>query len=187
MDVTVALLEVSAALGILYSTLQAARYRDQLHDKIASTLYKLMASELDAMAYISLLRSSQRFARQHHLVSMWLAELPERFRDIKSALADHLGDDHPSLPWAYRWFRRNYDKYVVVTLATVLPVGTLWGMSLGAVQTALALCVAGLGQTCLLVHLLLGNLAVVHQNGKRIGTAVDYIRKELASQLANAP
>ena len=189
MDVTATLLEVSVALGILYATLPAARYRDKLYDEIAKCLGKFAERGIDGASYHSLVRDDGVFGEHHRYVSMWVGELPaDRFGDAKRALAPHMGKRNSgTLPWAYRWFKCNGDRWVVVILSTALSAAALWSVAVGFLPASLVspvcLVAAGIGHGVFVFHMWLGRRRVVRRNAVQLVAAVQYMTTSLEPQV----
>ena len=81
-DALLATLQINIALGILYWALKDSRYRDELFDRIVEAIEELKAPAKkadDEELHASLLKTNRKFTVDHHTVSMWRTELPERY------------------------------------------------------------------------------------------------------------
>ena len=134
LDVVLALLQISMALGILYLALPEARYRDKLYGHIAEA-FKAQDDLGGDHDEVSLLLRRRAFNETYHRVMMWREELPNEYddelKDTPARLFPREAGRNPEtanedLPREYRTFKANTDVRWCFAIAEVLPILATW-------------------------------------------------------------
>ena len=125
------MLEVSIAVGVLYVSLPAARYREKLFDAIVAGFRaeNTIVSRRTKAALDRLRSTESPISNDFFVLAMWCGELPPgRRNDVKGTAADFFADvtDPSRPPWSYLWFRANLDKTFSALFAVAVPIAMRW-------------------------------------------------------------
>ena len=96
---------------------------------------------------------------------MWIGELPEKYSvDLKNTAVNLFSgvEQTQKLPWEYRWFKCDGDRWITFVVASLVPILITWGLAVSAksIDIVASYVVIAIGQICVLTHVLGGRRMV---------------------------
>ena len=170
----VSLLQVNIASGFFYVGLRTARYRNKLYAHIVD-VFNSTFMEFDKKAWLEEYNRQRTINKElsdkHFEVAKWLIELPSDYkRGLRHARIRECfegAQNAEKMPPFYRWYRKNYDRWITFLVCSVLPIAIIWGLSFretpleSDTSTVLIILSILLGHLCAAGHVLMGWLIVV--------------------------
>lgn len=186
LDTLLSLLQIAIALGLFYIGLPRARYRKILLEKIGRAYDRAFdQAEPDLEhTYRELLGNDRNFADAHHEILKWLGELSARRNDVSDSWYGFWPKGKAvDLPWQYRWYKTNGDRWIVFVLTSAIPIAqtvVLLGSSdpVSYMTACCHLVLLSIAAICVSVHVGMG-MWIEHGLAKQFDKALETIDNAL--------
>lgn len=170
--------------GALYYGLPLARHRNKLFQSIDDAIHSQIV-RIDEKTVAEKLKADSDLADDYHTLAMWWNELPasirEKSRNIIGSLFEGVSQLR-TLPWYYRWFKKNGDKVTCLIVSVIVPLAGLWIVHLFpfVIERHMWFCELWLvsAQVWVIGHMI-GGSWMVHISGKRINEKLSTVITKL--------
>ena len=205
LSLLVALLQINIASGFFYIGLLNARYRNKLYGYIVE-IFNAKFSEVDEETWLEEYDqkrdSDKQLSDLYFDVAKWIIELPSDYKSelnhnkIRERLEGAQNTD--KLPWPYRWYKANGDRWATFIVCSVIPIIFLWCLALFGIRYQNTFVICSIiflnigGHACVSAHVWIGWRTVVDRYQNEFSATIEkLIRSAPASrvmqQVADSP